>query len=261
MLVSDLSRMLRTISEADSYNLKPPVGPPIGYPKLSEEDLEMSKRTAYGQALGSEYAYQSVELIEDPAPIYVGFPEPESLYGRSVWSIDGSNKTLDYSAFHLLLARAALVEYTYTKDLLETHHEVQLLDRSGICMVDGNVFTDDVFLFGESTKGLQERSEISWIEVMEGTDEPLIVNFDPSKSDKKPSSHASGWCIKFMQTLELMASSLIPDDKPGVVIRDGPIFPICATLNDTKRSLKDSTDWKNKMLINVSKCYQHFSKC
>ena len=256
MLVSELSKMLETISDARSYNQKPPIGPPSDRPTLSSEELEMSQRTAYGQALGTDYAYKSIELIEDPAPVIIGFPEVSTLENQSVWSIDGSSKTLDYSAFHMLLARAALVEYRYAKLPMPTHHQVDLLDRPGVCMVDGNIFRDDIHLFGESTKGLQERSEVSWIEVMEGTDEPLIVSFDPSTSDKKPSSHANGWCIKFMQTLELMALSKIPDDKPGVVIRDGPIFPICATINDTLRSLEQVLDWENKMMICSAKRIQ-----
>ena len=216
----------------------------------------MAKRTAYGQIFGKEYAFTSIELVEDPAPVEVGFPEPEELEKQSIWSIDGSNKTLDYSAFHLLLSKAALVEYRYDNLPLPTHHRVDLIDRSGVCMVDGNIFRDDIHLLGESTKGLQERSEISWIEVMEGTDEPLIVSFDPSTSDKKPSSHASGWCVKFMQTLELMMLSNVPDDRSGVVIRDGPIFPICATLNDTTRSLERVLHWENKMMICSSKRIQ-----
>ena len=91
---------------------------------------------------------------------------------------------------------------------------------------------------------------------MEGTDEPLIVSFDPSTSDKKPSSHASGWSVKFMQTLELMLLDNLPKERPGVVIRDGPIFPICATINDTIRSLEGTLDWDNKMMICSSKRIQ-----
>ena len=256
MLVTELSNMLGTLSDAKSYNQKPPIGPPEDLPKLSDKDLEMAQRTAYGQVLGKEHAYSSLKLVEDPSPVEVGIPEASSLENKSLWSIDGSNKILDYSAFQILLARAALVEYRYTKDPEPVHHGVDLLDRPGICMVDGNIFTDDIHLLGESTKNIQNQSEISWIEVMRDTDEPLIVSFDPSKSDKKPSSHASGWCIKFMQTLELMALMEVPSEKPGVVIRDGPMFPICATLNDTQKSLEQVLGWENKMMICSSKRIQ-----
>ena len=255
-LVSELSRMLGTISDAESYHQMPPIGPPTNRPRLSEEELEMAKRAAHGRIFGKEFAFTSIQLLEDPDPVYIGLPEPEKLEKQSVWSIDGSNKTLDFSAFHLLLARAALVEYRYDKIQLPTHHQVDLLDRSGICMVDGNIFRDDIHLFGESTKGLQERDEISWIEVMKATDEPLIVSFDPSISDKKPSSHAFGWCVKFMQTLELMMLSNVTGNRSGVVIRDGPIFPVSAALNDTTRSLEGVLTWENKMMICCSKRIQ-----
>lgn len=254
MLVSELSKVLRTISDAGTYNKKPPIGPPADFPSLSSEELEALQQTAYGQVLGKDYAYSSIELVEDGlTPVDVGLPEPSSLRDQFIWSIDGSNKTLDYSAFHMLLSRASIVEYGYSEFPKASHHKVTLLDRAGICMVDGNIFKDEIHLFGKSTKGLQEISDISWIEVMEENNEPLIVSFDPSTSDKKPSSHASGWCIKFMQTLELMALSRISQNKSGVVIRDGPIFPICATLTDTLKSLNDTLNWENKMLICSSK--------
>lgn len=255
-LVAGLSKMLGTIADAESYNQLPPIGPPTDRPRLSNEELELAKRVAHGPVLGNDYAFSTIELIEDPSPKEIAFPNSNELVGKSLWSIDGSNKTLDNSAFHLLLARAALVEYKYSDMPIPVYHEVEKIDRSGVCLVDGNIFKDDIHLFGESTKGLQDNSDVSWIEVMEGSDEPLIVSFDPSTSDKKPSSHASGWSVKFMQTLELMLLDNVPKERSGVVIRDGPIFPICATINDTIRSLEATLDWKNKMMISSSKRIQ-----
>ena len=252
-MFTGLSAILETISSADSYNKKPPIGPPEDRPTLTDEDLEKLQQTAYGQMLGKDYAYSSIKLVGDIAPVDIEFPAPKSMYNKHIWGIDGSNKTLDYSAFQVMISRAALVEYRYSKYPLDSHHEITHLDNSGICMVDGNIFSSDLHLYGKSTKGLQSKNDVSWIEVMENTNEPLIVSFDPNTSDKKPSSHASGWGIKFMQSLELMALSKVPKEKFGVVIRDGAMFPICATIKDTHKSLQDVLNWKQKMMICSSK--------
>jgi hypothetical protein len=79
------------------------------------------------------------------------------------------------------------------------------------------------------------------------------VSYDSNALDKKPSMHAMGWCNKFMQTLELLAHYKIPKDREGVVIRDGPIFPIYASNVDIQKSLEFSLKWKNKLLICSSK--------
>jgi len=252
-MLSDITKMLVTLSNAETYNKQPPAGPPDMYPKLTNYELEDLQKTAYGQVLGRDYAYTSLKLIGDPCPIEIETPKPDSLDGKFVWSIDGSNNTLDYSAFHLLLSRAAIVEYSYSFKPKNSHHEVRTMDCGGVCMVDGNIFGDGVHLFGNSTANVQNNPDVSWIDVISNSDEPLIVSFDPDTIDKKPSSHASGWSIKFMQTLELMSLGEIPSNKSGVVIRDGALFPICATNVDTVKSLSKALKWDNKFMICSSK--------
>ena len=164
-----------------------------------------------------------------------------------------SNQTLDFSAFQILLTRASIVEYNYTKENRPSYHHVETIDNSGLCLVDGNIFKDSIYLFGDSTSNLPNHGDISWIDIISDKNSPLIVSFDPNTIDKKPSSHASGWNIKFMQTLELMALERLSNDSPGVVIRDGGLYPICATVIDTKRSLLASLSFKNKIVLSSSK--------
>ena len=63
------------------------------------------------------------------------------------------------------------------------------------------IFSHELALFSSSTKGKKDRQDFSWIPIVNKTDEPIIVSYDPSALDKKPSMHAMGWCNKFMQTL------------------------------------------------------------
>ena len=59
-----------------------------------------------------------------------------------------------------------------------------------------------------------------------------------------------------MHTLELMALSRLPKQKSGVVIRDGPLLPVAATMKDTLRAMNDVLDWDNKKIVSVSKRIQ-----
>ena len=132
--------------------------------------------------------------------------------------------------------------------------EIKKIDMSGVCMVDQNIFDDDVYLFGNSPKKNTSKN-ISWIDILENNSS-LVVGFDPSTTDNKPSSHAQGWCVKLMHTGELMALTKIPEKKSGVVVRDGPLLPVAATMKDTIRAMKVVLNWENKHLMSVSKRIQ-----
>ena len=56
-----------------------------------------------------------------------------------------------------------------------------------------------------------------------------------------------------MATLELMALRNVPSGGPGIVIRDGPLYPICATIGDTERALLESIQLENIICISSSK--------
>ena len=56
-LVSELSKMLGTMADAESYNQLPPIGPPTDRPRLSNEELELAKRVSHGPVLGNDYAF------------------------------------------------------------------------------------------------------------------------------------------------------------------------------------------------------------
>ena len=121
----------------------------------------MLKRTAYGQLLGKDSAYSHIKLLEDRLePIHVDMPNSQSLNGKSIWAIDGSNKSLDYSAFHVLLSRASVVEFMYSKEDQDSYHSISQIDRSGICMIDRNIFKDDIHLFGKSQRNLQQKRSL-----------------------------------------------------------------------------------------------------
>ena len=100
-----------------------------------------------------------------------------------------------------MLSRSALVEYQYSSDPQPIHHKIELNDCGAVCVVDGNIFSNKMALFGTSTKGKKDKKDFSWISVLEDAEDPIIVSYDPNALDKKPSMHAMGWCNKFMQTL------------------------------------------------------------
>ena len=66
MIVPDLARMMETITSPENYRSRPPSGPPIEYPVLTDEDLEAVSRTVYGQNLAmNNFALHSLKLFED----------------------------------------------------------------------------------------------------------------------------------------------------------------------------------------------------
>ena len=92
LMINDLSNILRNLSDSSSYNKAPPVGPPIEYPTLSTEELEKIQESVFGRALGNEYAYDRLRLIEDPEIIDVEPLITEEIDGLNLWSIDGVTK-------------------------------------------------------------------------------------------------------------------------------------------------------------------------
>ena len=253
-MIEGFSNILRTLNHSHVYSSKPPYGPPDEYPVLSDEELKKLQESMTGISFGNRSAYTYMKMVDhDLSPKPVRLPKPHHIAGNSIWSIDGSSKTLDYTAFHMMLARSALIEYQYTESPQPIHHDIKLYDCGAVCVVDGNIFSHELALFSSSTKGKKDRQDFSWIPIVNKTDEPIIVSYDPSALDKKPSMHAMGWCNKFMQTLELLAHFKIPKDRKGIVIRDGPIFPIYASNIDIQRSLEFSLKWENKLLICSSK--------
>jgi len=247
-----VSEILRNLSDSETYNLAPPIGPPIEYPTLTFEELEVIQQVVFGKVLGDDYAYESLKLLEEPRMFTIDPLTKEELDGQKIWGIDGSNYTLNFSAFQYFLTRASIVEYQYSIDSLPKYHNISKNDCLGICIVDQNVFDDSVFLFGHSTSNLPKDCEISWIDVVDESKSPLIVSFDPY-SKLNPSAHTFGWSLKIMATLELMALNNIPIGSHGVVIRDGPLYPICATIGDTQRTLLESIQLENKICISSSK--------
>ena len=252
-MFESLTSIFRNISDAETYNSSPPIGPPLDYPTLTSEELYKIQETIFGRVIGNEYAYDRLKMIEHPACKYVDRPSVEELDGMNIWGIDGSNQTLDFSAFQTLISRASIVEYRYSKKPKNKYHLITKIDCSAICIVDANIFQNGIYLYGESTSQMNHLPEISWLDVIDSSDSPLIVAYDPNVSDVNPSSHASGWNIKFMQTLELLALRKIPSELSGVVIRDGGIYPICATVIDTKKALLETLSWENKIVISSSK--------
>lgn len=253
MLVDGLSNILMALTDNETYAKQPPSGPPTSYPVLTESELSNLTKDVFGKMLGHKSAYQSIQIIGDPDPVNVAMPDVRSLDGKYLWGIDGSSSTLDFTAFSLLLSRAAIVQFGYSDTIKDSYHIVDTIDNGAVCIVDGNIFSHHINLVGIDGDKFQTRESTSWIDIIDKATEPIIVSYDPSSYIKNPSRHATGWNNKFMQTLELSAHNKIPSELVGVVIRDGPLFPIYATNNDIKKSMETVLNWDNKLLICSSK--------
>jgi hypothetical protein len=254
IMLEGFSKILKTLNNSSVYSKKPPYGPPDEYPIIPDTELKKLHDSITGAAMDNTI-YKYMKLIDDGLhPKTVRLPKPHHIAGNSIWSIDGSSKILDYTAFYMLLSRSALVEYEYSDEQKYLHHTIELYDSSSVCVVDGNIFSEKLALFGASTRGVRDDPEFSWIPIVNKPNEPIIVSYDPHSKDKKPSMHALAWCNKFMQTLEILAQFKLPVEKTGVLIRDGPLLPVYASAIDLERSLGFFLkNHQNKILICSSK--------
>ena len=145
-----------------------------------------------------------MRLIEDDLqPRTVRLPKPHHIAGKSIWSIDGSSKILDYTAFYMLLS-ALLAEYEYSNEQKYLHHTIGLYDSSPYALLTG-IFSVKNWHYSVRRQREYGTTRSFRIPIVNKPDEPIIVSYDPHSKDKKPSITLAG--NKFMQTLEILANS------------------------------------------------------
>lgn len=216
--------------------------------------MEALQKTVYGGDIGlSTFAYDSITLTEtELAPRDVALPEPSDFEDLTIWGIDGSNQRIDRSSFYLILARAALVHFRYSRAGHKPYYGSQAKDLSGLVLVDGNVFNDDVFIHTRQIKTDGDNALVLPYAQSQERD-PLLVRHDPEKTNRNPNAQALGWGVKFQQALELAQLAQVPKDTSGVCIRDGPLFSTSVSPGETAEALGTTYSWKNKVLVSCSK--------
>lgn len=253
------SSLLKCLKEGEEYESEPPSGPPNEFPSLSDQEMDQLRSRLEGSELDrSDYSYDFINLYEgegeDHKPKKIDLPSSEEVQEKNIYAIDGSNQVVGPSAFKLILARGSLVRFEYRSKKQNKYHRISTKDLNSVFIGEGRIFESDIDIFGDKIE--QEKDDdknqpiLNDYEAKE-SDEPFIV--EAGKGTSNPSDEALGWGVKFQQILELSMLGEIPDEKPGVVIRDGPLFSTSASVTDTIQGLNKTQPWKNQVLMSVSK--------
>lgn len=266
-IVGGFEKVLKCMPEGSEYNNKPPKKTE-DLPVLSKEEVEilLQNLNEVGETtqLGDFYNYRSEDLdltIEEGLhPRKVIFPASNDLDGVEVFGIDGSNQRLDNPCFHFILARAAIVNFKYTKGLDKPYFYTKLKDASAIVQIDGNIFTNSIKgmtyeRLYSLTKNAQKGNSIDiYQDLLQNTKQrPFLLGYDHNVKEKNPRSHALGWAVKFMNVLELQCFEEISSHNSFVCIKDGPLFSASSTPSDNLAGLNNIMTWDNGTLVGVSK--------
>jgi hypothetical protein len=196
-----------------------------------------------------------INIEDSMLPKLQVLPTEEYLDGLSICGIDGSNQRIDMNSFYLILTRAAIVNFKYTKGSEPPYFYRRHKDASAVTWIDGNIFTENVIEYtNNKLKGEKNEEGVNIIDQLsKHNGSPFLVGYDHNKNDKSPSSHALGWAVKFQQALELLCLREIEIDKRTICIKDGPLFSTSSSIHDTIEGLRPITLWKDQALVCVSK--------
>ena len=188
-------------------------------------------------------------------PKDVPFPTEDLLNNINICGIDGSSQKIERGSFYLLMARAATVNFRYSKAGHKPYFSTKSKDLSGIEIVDGNIFNERVALNGQRQTVGADGSVSLFPVIQQNIAKPLLFSYNPERSNKNPKAQALGLVVKMQQTLELACLEYVPlaPDQDTVCIRDGPLFSTSVSPEDTFDGLKKTFAWNKQILISSSK--------
>lgn len=256
-LIHSFSGVLKSFNSGEAYKRKPPQGPPGNWPSISDAELLALNQTDSGEDKNNEKPYKVLDLLieDDYMPRKVNFPSVNLLADLNIYGIDGSNQKIEKSAFYLILARAAIINFRYSKDGSKPYFTHKLKDATGLMLVDQNVFDFDKVNVHSTVIELGENPEAKRIGryLVKDLKDPLAFKYDITKTDKSPSSQALGIAVKLMQTLELISLSEIQLENKAICIKDGPLFSPSVSEKDTIEYLGKIHQWSDQILVSCSK--------
>lgn len=265
-LINAFDGVFESLKDGEKYRQSPPRGPREDVATLSEEELKARRLNENGEYLHRDDNYNpvthnniSVDIEKSMIPLEITCPTVEELDGINVCGIDGSNQKVEKNSFYLILARAAIVNFKYTKGIKPPYFYRKHKDATAVTWVDGNIFTENIILHTNDKLKKENNDQgvniFSIVKAQEEGNTPFLVRYDHTKSDKSPSSHALGWAVKFQQALELLCLTEIQtsEDQKTVCIKDGPLFSTSSSTQDSIDGLRPIITWTNQTLVCVSK--------
>ncbi len=263
-IINAFDRVLESLTDGEKYHQLPPRGPREDVAALSDEELKAKRLNENGESLAIDNNYDPVNFknidinIEDSMlPKEIICPTADELDGINICGINGSNQKIEKNSFFLILARAAIVNFKYSKGIEPPYFYRKHKDATAVTWVDGNIFTEEISLYTNRQLTKEKDNDgVSIFPALKGQmtcNNPFLVRYDHTKKDKSPSSHALGWAVKFQQALELLCLNEI-ETKEGrtICIKNGPLFSTSSSIKDIADGLRPMITWTNQTLVCVS---------
>jgi hypothetical protein len=254
------NNLLESLVEGKTYKGLPPRGPiDLSFASIENEQLEALNQDVWGQDETEPIDNDSekiTKLMETSTPKIVKIPKENQLDGLNVIGITGDNKRILTTSFHLILSRASIVNFRYTKGFEKPYFYNKKRDASSLLVLDNNIF--------ESSYGIHTYNEL-----VNDPDGPLLdhisknsenkpfrFKYNHEKSKKAPSSQSLGLAVKFQHTQELACIDDIDFQQNGITVclKQGPIFSNSTKLSDIRLGLQKLLSWKkkNRFYIGIS---------
>ncbi|HMT12278.1 MAG TPA: hypothetical protein PKA39_11730, partial [Ignavibacteria bacterium] len=190
-MVDSFNGVLDNLVEGEEYLQKPPRGPRDSA-TLSESELSAKELNENGESPKDKnydpVVYRNIEInnLESTfLPIEVKMPTADDLDGIVICGIDGSNQKVEKNSFYFILARAAIINFKYSKDIDYPYFYQLRKDASAVTEVDGNIFKENVIEHtNNKIKNLRKHESANIIEyIKKDSSLPFLVKFDHTKQD------------------------------------------------------------------------------
>ncbi|HMQ78581.1 MAG TPA: hypothetical protein PKE39_01295 [Ignavibacteria bacterium] len=254
---NSFNKILDNLVEGEKYKTLPPRGPiDLPFPSVSDEELQASEEDIYGQnerdPLNKENP--NIKIAEQSGIYEVKLPDSKLLEGLSVIGIAGNNIRILTTSFHLILSKAAVVNFKYTKGFDKPYFYTKFRNSSALMVLDNNIFEDNYSLFTYNDLSERDISVPILDHIYKNPDKPFRFKYNYEKSKKSPSSQSLGLAVKFQHTLELSTIEDTNFDQLGTTIclKEGALFSNSTQQTDIKNGLKKLFQWADKPKIFIA---------
>jgi hypothetical protein len=257
-IVGSFNGILDNLVDGEKYDKLPPKGPSeLPYPSASDDELSSTSQDPWGEdgsyedppAEGAERRTKPVEHFDRKEVL---LPTEQDLNGLSVIGIVGDNKRIITTSFHLILARAAIVNFRYTNGFEKPYFYTRSKDASALMVLDNNIFEEaySVHTYNELIEKLNGVPLLDHLE-KNHDNKPFRFKYNHERSKKAPSAQSLGLAVKFQHTLELasIASTDFQHNGTTICIKEGPLFSNSSELSDISNGLQKLLSWKGKKKI------------
>ncbi|MEQ9231587.1 MAG: DNA double-strand break repair nuclease NurA [Cyclobacteriaceae bacterium] len=243
-------KLLENLVDGETYRDLPPKAVEDVLSPSTEEQLALEQNIWGEDETGSDSSITSeIRVIETLRSKKVLFPTGDKLSDLNVMGIHGDNARIITSSFHLILARATLVNFKYTNGIEKPYFYQRRRESTAMTVLDNNIFQDGFKVFTNHRLEKKDGGSTPIWDLLDQNSQtskrPFLFRYDHEKTKKSPNSQSLGLAVKFQHTLELTCVQEIDLPKQGltVCIKNGALFSNSTSTTDNKSGLKELLPW------------------